>query len=245
MNIAIAQIRPSSGNVPVNIEAHLKFIDLAITLGADALFFPELSLTGYEPPMAQVLAINDSDSIFDVFQTVSNKYKVIIGLGMPTIASIGIQISMLIFQPNQPFQIYSKQQLHPDELPYFVGGDQQVTFHVNNIKIAPAICYESLQLDHAYKVNRLGADIYVASVAKSQNGLEKAMTHYRNVAKEYSMTVLMSNCVEYCDNFQSVGQRAIWTDQGELVAQLDDQEEGILIIDTDTQEVIKRSINRM
>gem|GEM_PF-5279637 len=35
-------------------------------------------------------------------------------------------ISIVIFQPNQARQTYSKQQLHADELPYFVNGQQHV-----------------------------------------------------------------------------------------------------------------------
>ena len=65
------------------------------------------------------------------------------------------------------------------------------------------------------------------------------MVHYPTIAKKYSMPVLMSNCVGFCDNFQSVGKSAVWTKQGILNGQLDDQSEGVLIFDTETEEVIK------
>jgi predicted amidohydrolase len=44
MKICIAQTKPIKGNVSANIEAHKKFIELALTLNAEAIFFPELSL---------------------------------------------------------------------------------------------------------------------------------------------------------------------------------------------------------
>lgn len=242
MKIAVTQIRPIKGNISANIETHKKMVELSISHNANTIFFPELSVTGYEPELAKELATNQDDKIFDDFQEISNKNKIIIGLGMPTKASLGIKISMIIFQPDIPRQTYSKQQLHSDEFPYFVEGEQQTILTVDNKKIAPAICYESLQADHSDNAMKLGAEIYVASVAKSQNGIDKAMAHYPVVAKKYSIPVLMSNCVGYCDNFVSAGQSSVWTKQGDLAGQLDDKFEGILIFDTDTEEIIEQTI---
>jgi len=242
MKISIAQTKSITGNIFENIETHKKLIHLAITYKADAIFFPELSLTDYEPGLAKNLATNQDDSKFDDFQTISDTSKITIGIGVPTKTHSGIQISMIIFQPDRPRQTYSKQQLHADELPYFVNGEKQIILTVNNTNIAPAICYESLQIDHSENASKLGAEIYVASVAKSQNGINKAMTHYPTVAKKFAMTVLMSNCVGYCDNFESVGNSSVWTKEGLLLAQLDAKNEGLLTYDTETEEIIKWTI---
>jgi predicted amidohydrolase len=203
MKICIAQTAPMKGNIAANIEAHTKFIDLSLTLNADAIFFPELSLTGYEPVLAKKLATNQSDSRLDVFQQICDKNRIIIGLGLPTENESQIRISMIIFEPNKPRQIYSKQQLHSDEFPYFENGFGQVIIKTIDKNISPAICYESLLPAHVENAIKLGADIYLASVAKPANGLEKAYSYYPRVAKLYSMPVLMSNCVGYCDNFLS------------------------------------------
>lgn len=239
MKISIAQIRPIKGDIPANIETHKKMIDLAILHNADAIFFPELSITGYEPELAKELAKNQDDNELGDFQKISSKNKITIGLGMPTKSNSGIQISMMIFQPNIPRQTYSKQQLHSDEFSYFVNGDKQIIIEVGNIKIAPSICYESLQNEHSDNAKKLGAEIYIASVAKSQNGIDKAMIHYPVIAKKFSMPVLMSNFVGFCDNFQSVGKSSVWTKQGVLAGQLNEKCEGILIFDTETEKIIK------
>ena len=73
MKIAIAQTRTIKGNISANIEAHKKFIDLALTLNAEAIFFPELSLIGYEPELANELATNQNDSRLDTFQNIRTK----------------------------------------------------------------------------------------------------------------------------------------------------------------------------
>jgi predicted amidohydrolase len=242
MKISVAQTKPIKGDIPANIETHKKLIALAILHNADTIFFPELSITGYEPELAKELAKNQDDREFDDFQEISNKHKITIGIGMPTKKNSRIKISMIIFQPDTPRQIYSKQQLHSDEFSYFVNGEKQIILTVDNKKIAPAICYESLQTGHSENANKLGAEIYVASVAKSQNGIHKAMLHYPAVATKFSMPVLMSNCVGYCDNFQSVGKSSVWTKQGVLAGQLNEKCEGILIFDTETEEIIKQTI---
>lgn len=242
MKISIAQARPIKGDISANIDKHIILIELASSLKATSIFFSELSLTGYEPELAKDLATNQDDTRLDSFQEISNINKITIGLGIPTKTKTGIQISMIVFQPGRPRQTYSKQQLHSDEFPYFENGNRQIILNVDKKKIAPAICYESVQPDHSEKASKLGAEIYLASVAKSQNGVNKAMTHYPKVAKNYSMPVLMSNCIGFCDNFVGAGFSAVWTKKGQLAGQLDDKNEGILIFDTETEEVIKYTV---
>jgi predicted amidohydrolase len=242
MKICIAQTKPIKGNISANIEAHNRFIEIALTLNSEAIFFPELSLTGYEPELVKKLATNQNDNRLDIFQETSNKNNIIIGLGLPTITESKIRISMIIFEPNKPRQTYSKQQLHSDEFPYFENGLEQVIIETKDKNIAPAICYESLQHTHSENAFKLGADIYLASVAKPENGVKKAFDHYPKTATKYAIPVLMSNCVGFCDNFLCVGKSSVWTKEGELVGQLNDKTEGILIFDTATEEVIKRNL---
>ncbi len=217
-------------------------INIAVTHGADIIVVPELSLTGYEPGLAKSLATDTDDKIFDCFQEISDTNKITIGVGMPVKSSSGILISMIIFQPHQPKQTYSKQYLHEDEFPYFINGQGQVFLTIENIKIAPAICYESLLPEHSANASKNGAAIYIASVAKSASGVEKAFKHFPEVANKYAMTVLMANAVGPCDNFESAGKTSIWNNKGLLVGQLNDTHEGILIVDTETQEVTEKMI---
>jgi predicted amidohydrolase len=237
MKIGVAQTRPHKGDIAPNIEAHLKLIELASEFKTQAIFFPELSLTGYEPELAKELAIDPSDSKLDIFQETSNNRGITIGVGMPTQSSNGIHISMLVFQPTLPRLNYSKQILHKDELPFFTEGEGQIVISVENKKIIPSICYESLHEQHAEYAHLLGGEIYLASVAKSEIGVSKAVVHYADIAERYAMPVLMSNCVGFCDNFMSVGQSAVLTKEGKLAGQLGRDTEGVLVYDTKTEEV--------
>ncbi|AIA70950.1 nitrilase-related carbon-nitrogen hydrolase [Pectobacterium atrosepticum] len=144
---------------------------------------------------------------------------------------------MIIFQPEKETLFYSKQLLHPDEMPFFKQGMQQTTVSIEGKLIVPAICYESLQPIHALEAANLGADLYATSVAKSPNGVMQAHAHYPAIAKKHGMFVLMANAVGHADNFICAGQSAIWDREGKLLIQADATHEALLILDTETDKV--------
>ena len=84
MRLAIAQIKSSPGDIAINISKHLEAIDLAVMNGAKLIGFPELSLTGYEPTLAEALAFDISDQRLKVFETRSTELGISIGVGLPT-----------------------------------------------------------------------------------------------------------------------------------------------------------------
>jgi predicted amidohydrolase len=132
--------------------------------------------------------------------------------------------------------------LHPDEEEFFIGGQSFVGLIGNKKNIAPAICYELSVPEHSENAFKNGAEIYIASVVKSVKAVDKALTTLSDIANKYSMTVLMSNCVGQSGGYECAGKTSIWNNKGLLAGQLNDINEGILIIDTDTQELIKKTM---
>jgi predicted amidohydrolase len=241
MKICVAQIKPFKGDIQSNIDTHKKFIELAVLHKAAIIIFPELSLTGYEPKLAKELAFGLGDSRLDIFQKISDSNGITIGVGVPTKNSSGICISMVIFRPHEVRQMYSKKYLHADEEAFFISGQNFTCLYSDNTNIALAICYELSVLQHAEDAFKSGADIYIASVAKTAAGVDKAIKRLSGIAREYSMPVLMSNCVGQCDGDECRGKSSVWNNKGLLLGQLNDTDEGILIIDTGTQEIMKKS----
>ncbi len=238
MKICLAQTQSLKGKVRENIQNHLRIVERALNLNADLIIFPELSITGYEPKLAKQLATKIEDRIFNPFQLLSDKNGVTIGIGMPTKANDGINISMLIFQPNKNRTVYSKELLHNDELPYFTSGKNQPLLNLNGNKIAIGICYETLQHEHFLKAKENKAEIYIASVAKPDKGTNRAYIHFPQIAKEFKTPILMSNCIGYCDDFLSNGKSSVWDENGVLKGQLNDQNQGLLVYDLEFGEVI-------
>jgi predicted amidohydrolase len=238
MKISLAQIKPVKGDIAANLLIHKYYISQAAQQGADCIFFPEMSLTSYESALAEHLAIEEDSPALDEIRELSNQLNITIGVGMPTKGIAKPRISLFIYQPEQDPLVYSKQQLHEDEMPFFEAGEKQVLIPIKNHRIAPAICYESLQPEHAENALSLGANIYLASVAKSEQGVEKAMAYFPQIAQAYSMPVLMVNCIGICDNFQAVGQSTVWPKDGTIIHQLNSDTEGLLIFDTETNQVV-------
>ncbi|MGA1196974.1 MAG: carbon-nitrogen hydrolase family protein [Candidatus Latescibacterota bacterium] len=237
MKICVAQTKPVTGDIESNIEHHKKLIDLAILNGADTIIFPELSLTGYEPTLAKTLATHEDDSRFDDFQKIADTQAITIGVGVPLNVDVGICIGMVIFHPHEKRQVYSKKYLHADEMPFFVSGQNVTDFMAHKPNMALAICYELSVPEHAENAFRQDANVYIASVAKFKNGIEKAQQRLSEIAKRYSMTVLMSNCIGISDGGECAERTSVWQDDGKLVGQLDEVHEGILIFDTETQDM--------
>ncbi len=233
LRIAAAQIRSAPGDIAANISKHCRAIQLAADQQVGLLSFPELSLTNYEPNFAKALALHFDDPRLEVFQELSNSRKITISVGLPISTNLGIQIGSLWFQPNQPRQCYSKQRLHVDETQTFVSGDRQLLFHFDRLPVAPAICFESLQPEHAQMAAQLGARVYLASVAKSSVGITKANTHYPCIARQYGMTVIMANGIGPSDNFVQAGSSGIWNSEGCCVLQLNQNDESLLWYDFD------------
>ncbi|MFJ5355999.1 carbon-nitrogen hydrolase family protein [Pectobacterium sp. CHL-2024] len=238
MKICIAQISSVAGHIDENMKKHQDMIIAAARNAVDIIVFPELSLSGYEPSLAEGLALPPEDIKFDAFQSMSDEYGVSIAVGYPVKFSDGIKITMIIFQPEKETLFYSKQLLHPDEIPFFKQGKQQTTVSVEGKVVVPAICYESLQPTHALEAAKLGADLYVASVAKSANGVVRAYAHYPAIARKHGMFALMANAVGKADNFICAGQSAIWDREGKLLIQANATQEALLILDTETGKVM-------
>jgi predicted amidohydrolase len=242
MKICVAQTKPIKGDIQSNIGNHKKLIDIAVFNGADLVIFPELSITGYEPELSKELATNQDDNRFDDFQMIADTKQITIGVGVPTKNNTGICISMILFQPHKARQTYSKKYLHSDEEEFFISGQSYTGLISNKTNIALAICYELSVPEHSENAFKGGAEFYIASVVKSVNQVEKAIETLSAIATKYSMTVLMSNCVGQSGGMECGGRTSIWNSKGLLVGQLDDTNEGVIIIDTDTQELIKKTI---
>lgn len=242
MKICVAQTKSVKGDVLKNIENHLRFIDAAVSGQADLIVFPELSLTGYEPGLAGELACDADDGRLNVFQEISNKNRISMGVGMPLKSSGGTQIGMIIFQPEHERIAYAKMHLHADEFPYFVTGKEAVQLNIKNTKISFAICYELSVPEHSENAFKTGADVYLSSVAKTAEGVEKAAETLSEIAARFSMVVLMSNSIGPSDDFTGAGNSAVWLKNGQLAGHLSDTDEGLLIFDTETLEITQKTI---
>lgn len=238
MKIAIAQIEAVKGNIEKNIEKHLYWIEQAIKQHADMIVFPELSLTGYEPELAKSLATNQSDDRLDCFQKLSDENNITIGVGLPTRIKDDLYISMVIFQSQKERMTYSKHYLYHTEVPIFTAGTNPFVLKFESEIIAPAICYELSNKEHHEFAAQNNATVYIASVLNSVGGVDSDLQKLSDIARKYNMVTFMANFIGESGGYKCAGKSSVWNEKGELVKQLGDNDEGLIIYDAKTKEVL-------
>lgn len=235
MKICTTQLESEIGNIESNIFKHIDLINRAIKNDVRLIIFPELSITGYDHNSAKKLATTIDDKRFDIFQNLSDKNNISIVIGVPTICLEGINISSILFIPNKKRVLYSKMFLHSSEKDAFIAGNKHEVFDIEDKCFSLSICYESLQDKHIRKSKELGANIYLASVAKSRNGVDEANKVYSSFVKEYSLPILMSNCL----GNGAVGESGIWSIEKKYTQKLTSTKNALLIFDTSKNEITK------
>ena len=227
MKISLVQLCPITGNIEQNISDHIKWINEAASAHSNLVIFPELSLTGYEPTLAKELAISKDDARLRNFQELSDEKCISIAVGAPLKNHKGITISLLLFHPHQHVQVYSKQYLHEDEVPFFIPEKNQHPL-VNNFPIGLAICYEISVAEHIGNVMAKRPTFLLSSVSKDQRGVTNAYHELSDIAIKNKLPVAMVNCVGDADGMRCAGQSAFWDHNGNLIKQLDSTSEAIL-----------------
>lgn len=232
MKICAAQFAPIAGGIEDNVDQHIVLIKAAMQNHADVIFFPELSLSGYEPTLAKRLAITKEDPRLQVLQQLSDAHGISIAVGAPLKTAFLPTISMLIFQRGMPVTEYHKQLLHKDELPFFSAGEKLTVINAQTENLVPAICYESLQPSHLQCAIENNVTTYLASVAKTSQNVKDANGYFSAVAKNKGINVLMANCYGLCDSFHAAGQSAAWLKNSAETISLGADESGLVGIDT-------------
>lgn len=236
MRIAAIQCEAVAADVAANITRHLEWVDRVQTHNVDLIIFPELSLSGYEPHHAEALSMSADDAQLHPLANASTQAGTSIGIGLPLNGEDKPRIGQLYFHPDGTRTTYAKQFLHADETAIFEAGAQQALMNFGDMRVSPAICYEVLKAEHAQSCASLGASIYLASVAKHGDNMQRAHTQCAETARLHGMTVVIANAVGKNDNYVSAGLSAAWGPNGKRIAMLADQTEGFLLIDTQTQD---------
>ncbi|HLU39841.1 MAG TPA: carbon-nitrogen hydrolase family protein, partial [Planctomycetota bacterium] len=218
MRIALAQTRPVRGDIAANLAAHHTLLDRALERDARLVVFPELSITGYEPRLARELAMEVNDPRLDPLQRTSDASGATIAVGVPIRTPDKPHIALVLFEPHAPRRFYAKQWLHADELPFFSPGDGSNRMLGEKPRIALAICYELSVPDHAAASVAAGAQVYLASAAKSATGVAQAHARLAAVAREHRMPALLVNGVGPAEDFVGAGGTVAFDARGEVVA---------------------------
>lgn len=232
MKIAAAQICPIENNINANIKNHLRMIKLAAEKSVDLIFFPEMSLSAYEREKAKEYSFQKNDSRLDVFKTESAKFQMLIIVGAAIKIESELFIGSFIFHPDGSTLIYTKQFLHDGEEQFFSSGNKlNPQIEWKGEKISLAICADISHPIHVENASKINSTIYLPGIFYTPNGIAEAYKNLSFYAEKYNMNVVMANYVGSSYSLEAAGQSACWNNQGELVSQLDGEEENLLIVE--------------
>jgi len=226
--IAVAQIAAEKGDVNANIMTHLRAIEKASQLGVSYLVFPELSLTGYEPQLAKMLAFSPNDTRLKPLIESAIKHNIQLGVGAPLESNGLPHIGLIIISPSGDIDTYEKIHLHPGEEKYFSKGNNHHVMSLSNTKIANAICADANHLDHVRTCSKLGASIYIAGVLISETGYQADTAAMSQYARKYNLLVAMANHNKPTGGWTPFGQSALWSNKG-LLARANQHQNAILV----------------
>lgn len=232
MILASAQTKPKQGDIKSNLIDHYRMIDLASKNHVDLIVFPEMSMTGYEREKARDLAFTKTDSRLDKLRQLSVDTKMTLIVGAPILINDKLFIGAYVLKPDRSILIYTKQFLHSGEEEFFDSSfDFNPLINLNNEQISIAICADIVNPKHADNANESGSTLYIASIFFTPNGIADAHKTLSDYSKQYNMNVLMSNYCGQSWGLDSGGQSAFWDNNGNLIANLDKQDSGLLIVE--------------
>lgn len=235
MKVAIAQIVVEKGNLPHNLAKHLYCCQLAANEKADLVVFPELSLTGYEPELAQALAVELTDPVWETLKHSARKNQLVISVGMPLKTANGIQIGAVQVWPNGTLHPYAKQNLYTGEDTFFVPGTNDHQFTLQGEKISMAICADISDPQVPLRAHRQGATIFLAPVMVSKKGLTHDRTLLQQYAQQYQLLTVMANYGGQTGGYDCGGYSSVWSEKGELIGELAHDREGMLLLEKSGQ----------
>ncbi|WP_017904505.1 carbon-nitrogen hydrolase family protein [Pseudomonas asplenii] len=220
LTIAAAQSCSLAGDLEGNIQRHQRFMEQAAEQGVELLVFPELSLTGYEPGLAPVLAVTLDAEVLQPLSELARELRLVTVVGLPIRLAAGgpLLIGALTFKADGSRQLYSKQHLHTGEEQVFTPGGGGAALTLGADTVALSVCADFSHASHALQAARSGANLYASGVLVSENGYATDSALLQGYAREHDMAVLMANHGGVTGGWVSAGRSAIWAAGGQRVA---------------------------
>jgi len=232
MKIAAAQTYPKRYNTEQNLLEHYRLIDLAVKSKVDLLIFPEMSLTGYEREEAKQLAFTPNDTRLEKLRQLSHDHNITLVVGAPIQIDEDLFIGSFIIEPHNKVSIYTKQFLHTgEEVSFKPSFDYNPMIELKGERISFAICADIENPQHAKNAAKNKPTLYLASIFYTPTGISSAYSKLSSYAKQYNMSVLMSDFCGQSYGFEAAGKSAFWNNKGELICNLNENKEGLLIVE--------------
>lgn len=253
MKVCLAQIKPTLGNVKINLELMIKKIDAAVEDGADIVVFPELSLTGYLiKDMVPAVAIKKSTVPKELIE-LSKKIGILFG-AVEEDENFNFYNAAFYLEDGEVKHIHRKVYLPTygmfDEFRYFSRGDKFRSFDSKFGRFGIIICEDAFHPSSAYILNQDGAQyLFMLTNSPTRGGqgeIPSNLMTWDNISKTYSslygMFVVFAHRVGYEDGVNFAGISKIYNPFGEVVGELPIFEDSAKTIELNSDDLRRAKI---
>jgi len=234
LNLALAQINTTLGDVHANLDKHLGLLAEAKEQGADLVVFPELSLTGYVlqdlvPSVAH--QPTDDDPVFKHLLNASHDLDLVVGF-VDEDSRHRFYIASAYLSGGKVLHVHHKVYLPTyglfDEGRFFAWGDSVRAFDTRFGRMGILICEDFWHASPPYLLWLDGADVLLFTSASPGRGLvdgEKLESARwvenvnRSYANLFTCFVAHSNRVGFEDGLNFWGGVTVFDPNGERIAQ--------------------------
>jgi predicted amidohydrolase len=230
--LRIVQADCTLANFEENLARHVTGIEQAIRDGAEAIAFPELSLTGYNvQDAAQDMAMHIDDRRLDPLRELSRHICIVCG-GIELSDDYGVYNSAFMFEDGLGRSVHRKIYLPTygmfEELRYFSAGQQISTVTSRRLgKIGVAICEDFWHVSVPYLLAHQGAKLLLVLMSSPLRlspgqGTPAIVSQWQTIAGTYaflfSCYVACINRVGNEDSFTYWGNSSVTGPDGSVVA---------------------------
>lgn len=229
---AAAQCAVQAGDINSNLTLHMEFMCHAREHGVELLVFPELSLTGYEPALAEALVQDIDSPVLDPLRQLAQEASMTTVVGLPLRLSSYEKplIAAFVIHQDGSLGVYTKQYLHPGEEQYFSAGDGGDLLQIADTRIALSVCADFCHPEHPSHASEQGAQLYAASVLIGETGYPHDSLLLQTYAGRHGMAVLMANHGGETGGWSAAGRSTFWDEQGRYVASTEGTGNRLLVV---------------
>ncbi|OGT45210.1 MAG: NAD+ synthase [Gammaproteobacteria bacterium RIFCSPHIGHO2_12_FULL_41_20] len=223
LRIALVQMNALVGDIEGNLTKHLEAIHYAQQkLKANAIVFPELSLTGY-PPEDLLFRKNFIQKTQEALHTLKNHVKDIYCIvGHPNLTPQGLQNACSVIYQEKTLGRYAKQYLPNygifDENRYFTPGNDTCVIPIHGVSVGIIICED---LWHPLPIQQAAAHgaqcIIIPNASPFEiNKHEERTAILAERAKTHRLPLCYVNCIGGQDELLFDGGSMIVNEAGEI-----------------------------
>ena len=258
VKLALAQCAPTLGDVEANLELHLRLTEEARATDANAVIFPELSLTGYfVKDLVPDLAMDTTDERLQPLLDASRDIDITFGMVLKS-DDFRYYNAAVYLGGGEVRHIHRKVYLPTygmfDEQRYFAPGDRLRTVASRGLSTGILVCEDMWHLSTVYLLFVQGASLLVCISSSPGRGVladpdadlapgsGHAWQDLLETAAEYSgCYVAYCNRVGYEDGVNFWGGSSVFGPDGSCVARAGEQPE-LLVAEIDPREVERQRL---